>query len=90
MPNLEAAKKDLRQTKKRTVRNSLIKTNIKDYIRQSRKAAEKKDLVKTEEYVNLAIKALDKALKNNIYKKNTVSRRKSILMRRLNSVKTSK
>ena len=65
MPNLEAAKKDLRQTKKRTVRNSLIKTNIKDYIRQSRKAAEKKDLVKTEEYVNLAIKALDKALRKH-------------------------
>jgi small subunit ribosomal protein S20 len=90
MPNLKAAKKDLRQTKKRTERNSLIKSKVRDFIRQSRKAAEKNDLVKTEEYVNLAIKALDKALKNNIYKQNTVSRRKSILMRRLNSVKSSK
>lgn len=90
MPNLKAAKKDLRQTKKRTERNSLIKAKVRDLIRQSRKAAEKNDQAKTEEYVNLAIKALDKALKNNIYKSNTVSRRKSILMRRLNTVKSSK
>ena len=90
MPNLKAAKKDLRQTKKRTERNSLIKAKVRDLIRQSRKAAEKNDQAKTEEYVNLAIKALDKALKNNIYKPNTVSRRKSILMRRLNAVKSSK
>ena len=90
MPNLKAAKKDLRQTKKRTERNSLIKAKVRDLIHQSRKSAEKKDQAKTEEYVNLAIKALDKALKNNIYKSNTVSRRKSILMRRLNIVKGSK
>lgn len=90
MPNLNAAKKDLRQTKKRTERNAIVHAQIRDYIRQSRKAAEKKDVVKTEENVNLAIKTLDKALKKGLLKKNTVARRKSILMRRLNAVKSAK
>ena len=90
MANLKAAKKDLRQTKKRTERNNIIRDKIRDYMRQSRKAAEKKDVAKTEEYVNLAIKALDKALKTGLFKKNTVARRKSKLMRRLNDVKASK
>ena len=108
MPNLQAAKKDLRQTKKRTARNKIKHAEIRDYMRQSRKAAEKKDIVKTEDSsdtnpqngdivlsiidgskttLEIAIKALDKALQKGLLKKNTVARRKSILVRRLNAVK---
>lgn len=87
MPNLRAAKKDLRQSKKRQQRNELTYTKLRDLMRQTRKAAEAKDVKKTEELVKIAIKTLDKALKKGFMKKNTVSRRKSILARRLNEAK---
>lgn len=87
MPNLRAAKKDLRQSKKRQERNELTYTKLRDLMRQTRKSADVKDVKKTEELVKTAIKTLDKAVKKGFMKKNTVSRRKSILARRLNETK---
>jgi small subunit ribosomal protein S20 len=87
MPNLKAAKKDLRQSKKRQERNELTYTKLRDLMRQTRKSADAKDVKKTEELVKSAIKTLDKAVKKGFMKKNTVSRRKSILARRLNETK---
>jgi len=87
MPNLKAAKKDLRQSGKRQERNEQTYTKLRDLMRQTRKSAEVKDVKKTEELVKTAIKTLDKAVKKGFMKKNTVSRRKSILARRLNETK---
>ena len=39
MPNKKSAIKDLKQTKKRTLRNALIKRNIKEIIKKGKKAA---------------------------------------------------
>lgn len=75
MPNKKAAIKDLRQTKKRTLRNSLVKRNIKEIIKKGQKAVstgkDVKDISKELQ------KAVDKAIKNKILKPNTGNRKKS-------------
>lgn len=87
MPIKKAAYKHLRQTKKRTLHNKKIKNNLKFLIKKSRKLMEagKKDEAK--EWVKKTIVALDKAAQKRIIKKNNASRKKSRLMKRLNSLK---
>lgn len=86
MPNKKSAKKELRKAKKRNISNkkvmttakSLVKTNLKKVIANDKSV--KDDLNKT-------IKAIDKAAKKGIIKKNNASRKKSRLMKKVNSVK---
>jgi small subunit ribosomal protein S20 len=75
MPNKKAAIKDLRQTEKRTLRNSLIKRNIKEIIKRGKKAAMGGQ--KVDEITKELQKAVDKAVKTNILKGNTGNRKKS-------------
>jgi len=56
----------------------LIKSNLKQLKGGDKKV--KEDIVKT-------IKALDKAVKKGILKKNTAGRRKSLLMKKINVLK---
>ena len=83
MPNIKSAKKALRQSVKRQAYNKEIKDNVKNLIKKSRKAIEAKD-EKAKEIVAQAIKALDKATQKGVIKKNTGTRKKSRLHRRLN------
>jgi small subunit ribosomal protein S20 len=87
MPNIKSAKKELRKSIKRNLRNKTIKNNIATLIKKGRKAIDAKD-EKANEAVKLTIKALDKAAQKGIIKKNTASRKKSRLQLRLN--KTTK
>ena len=75
MPNKKAAIKDLRQTKKRTLRNSLVKRNIKEIIKKGQKAVAKGD--KVDDLSKQLQKAVDKAVKSNILNANTANRKKS-------------
>jgi len=75
MPNKKAAIKDLKQTKKRTLRNNLVKRNIKEIIKKGKKAVlagQKVDDISKE-----LQKAVDKAVKTNVLKANTGNRKKS-------------
>ena len=86
MPNLRNAKKALRQTKKRALRNKTIKTAYK-----SATKAVKKAVVAGEEMgdkIVFAQKKLDKAAKAGIIKKKTASRKLSRLMKSVNRAKT--
>jgi len=86
MPNKKSAAKELRKSVKRKAANkkvsnkykSLLKTNLKQIQSGDKKVAG--DLSKT-------IKALDKAVKKGVIKKNTASRQKSRLMKKLNASK---
>ena len=75
MPNKKAAIKDLKQTKKRTLRNALIKRNIKEIIKKGTKAVAKGE--KVDEIAKELQKAVDKAVKTNVLKVNTGNRKKS-------------
>lgn len=89
MPNMDNAKKALRQSKKRATRNQIAKDSIHSLRVAFRKAIAAK---KTEEAATLARsigKSLDKAVAKGIMKLNTVSRTKSRMMKNLNAtVKT--
>jgi small subunit ribosomal protein S20 len=86
MPIKQAAMKALRQAKKRTARNLKVKEGINFLRRSVRKALDAKDLKKVQELVKATIKSLDKAVQNKVLKKNTASRIKSRLMRKLNAL----
>ncbi len=85
MPNKKSAAKALRQSIKRTVRNYKVKRAIKDIIKDSKKLIEVKEKQASEK-VKQAIKLLDKAAAKKIIKKNNAARRKSRLMKKLNSI----
>lgn len=87
MPNKKAAIKDLRQTKKRTLRNSLVKRNIKEIIKKGQKAIAKGE--KVDNISKELQKAVDKAVKNNILKANTANRKKSRFAKMVKKVAVS-
>lgn len=81
MPLTKSAKKALRQSKRRRLRNLKRREAYKRLIRAVRKAAASS---KTDEAQNLLpalYKALDKAAKTNVIKKNKAARLKSRLSR---------
>jgi len=77
MPNKKSAIKHLRQTKKLTARNSLIKRNIKELIKQGEKAIAKETIKeKSAELTRDLQKSVDKAVKTGVLKANTGNRKK--------------
>ena len=84
MPNLKSAKKELRKSAKRQIRNTKIKDNVKKLIKNSKKAILAKEAT-AQELVAKTLKALDKARQKGILKKNTANRKKSRLHKKLNA-----
>ena len=89
MPNLENAKKALRQSEKRAERNKLVKAEIKSLRVKLRKEVTAKKFEQALEVVKLVSKKLDKAYAKGIMKKNTVARYKSRLMKKVNTLKSA-
>jgi len=83
MPNTSSAKKELRKAIKRKQRNQKIENNLKDLIKTSRRAIEAKK-AEAKELVAKTLKALDKAAKQGVIKKNTRDRKKSRLQKKFN------
>ncbi|PIR92460.1 30S ribosomal protein S20 [Candidatus Falkowbacteria bacterium CG10_big_fil_rev_8_21_14_0_10_44_15] len=85
MPNIKAAAKALRKSKKLQIRNTKVKSNLESFIKKSRKAiAAKSDTAK--DLIQQAIKAIDKAAQKGIIKPNTGKRKKSRLMKKFNAI----
>ncbi len=72
MPNLPSAKKRLRQSAKRTLRNQIAKTRIK---------TETKKAIAGE--TNLAVSVIDRAAAKGIIHKNAAARKKSRLAKKV-------
>jgi small subunit ribosomal protein S20 len=87
MPIKKAGFKDLRQSKARALKNKKVKENLTYLIKKSRKLLENKDVQKASEWILKAVKALDRAAQKGVIKKNTASRKKSRLAKKLNSTK---
>ena len=85
MPQKRQAKKELRKSKTRTVRNQAVKNNIDFLLRQFKKAVAANNKAQAEELAKKLTKAIDKAAKRNIFHKNNAARKKSKLARKLNS-----
>jgi small subunit ribosomal protein S20 len=95
MPNLQTSIKDLRQSRRKAIINDRTRGRVKRAVKKfDTLVAEgkKKDATKTLSQVS---KVLDKAAKSGVIKKNSASRKKSRLARKLNkltakNVKTAK
>jgi len=76
-PITKSAKKALRQSIKRRKENLIYKNKFKSLIKQIRKLVSQKKIEEAKKLLPAIYKALDKATKTGIIKKNTAARNKS-------------
>jgi len=81
MPITKSAKKALRQNVKRNERNKKYKNKIKNLTKRAMAFAQEENKNELKKIMPLIYKALDKAAKTGVLKKNTASRRKSKMAR---------
>lgn len=79
MPNTKAAKKALRQNHRRWLFNVRRKRKMKQIIKQIEKSVSSKNPEEAQKQLPEAYKAIDKAAKRGVIKKNTAARKKSRL-----------
>lgn len=80
MPITASAKKALRGSLKKKKTNDIRKKNMRDMVKKVEKIV-KTDKKKGADMLAVAYKAIDKAAKKGVIKKNTASRRKSRIAR---------
>jgi small subunit ribosomal protein S20 len=85
MPNNPAAAKRMRQEQKRRLHNRSIKSLVKTQITKARQAINDED-ANAEAAVRAAVSDLDRAAKKGVIHRNNAARRKSRLMKQLNSI----
>lgn len=81
MPITRSAKKALRQSLRRRARNLSRKKDFRRVIRELEKTIAAGEAKKANALMPKVYKALDKAAKTGVIKKNTASRKKSRLMK---------
>ena len=86
MPIKKSAKKALRQTKKRTVKNRTVKVGVKRVLKELKKKIAAKDTKGALELMPQVAKVLDKAAKVNVIKKNAAARYKSRLQKAVDKI----
>lgn len=79
MPITRSAKKALRQSLRRHAQRAKRKDAVKRAVKGYKKLIAAKDVESAKEKLREVYKALDKAVKTNIFKRNTASRLKSRL-----------
>ncbi len=84
MPNIKSAKKRVKVAAARTAANKAVNSNLKTTIKKANAAIESNAADK-EQAVRVAVKKIDQAAAKGILKKNTASRKKSSLARKLNA-----
>jgi small subunit ribosomal protein S20 len=84
MPNTVSAKKRVRQTKDRTLRNKNRRSSMRTVLRQIREAVEAGNKAEAQALLPLAYKRIDKAAGAHIIHENTAANRKRKLARYVN------
>ena len=86
MPNIKSAKKRVIVTQTKTLRNQMIKSALKTYIKKFEACVESGNREEAVKAFNLTVKKIDQAMAKGILKKNTAARRKSKLALKLNKM----
>ena len=84
MPNIKSAIKRVQVTQTKTLKNTMIKSALKTYIRRFDEAIKAGDNEKLQAAFVKATKNIDKAAAKGILHKNTASRKKSLIARKMN------
>ncbi len=89
MPITQSAKKALRQSRRRHVRNLKREDAYRTVLKNIEKLIAEKKFSEAEKLVPQAYQALDKAAKTGVIKRNAAARKKSRLIKRLKKSKPS-
>ncbi len=81
MPIIKAAKKALRQNRKRRIKNAKKIKHLRILLKESRNLISQKKTDEAKSLLPKVYKALDKAAKKGLIKKNQASRKKSRITR---------
>ncbi len=85
MANIKSAKKRIKITEARTLRNQMVKSALKTLIKKFESAIENNDIESAKSYFSQVTKALDMAASKGVLHRNKVSRKKSRLAIKLNN-----
>lgn len=86
MANIKSQIKRNKQNQKRRMRNRVYRGTARTYVRKAEAAIKVGDAQTSQEETLKAIKALDKAASKGVIHKNNAARRKSRLVKKLNSM----
>ena len=86
MPNIKSAKKRVKVIKTKTLRNQIIKSNLKTCIKKFEECVANSDAQNAVAACQLAFKKIDQAVAKGVLHKNTASRKKSQLSSKLNKL----
>ncbi len=86
MPNIKSAKKRVKVIETKTLRNQMIKSALRTYIKKFEVIAKNGNKAEADAAFKIAVKKIDQAVAKGIMKKNTASRKKSQLALKLNKV----
>jgi len=86
MPIIKSAKKALRQSKRRKIRNVQRKEKIKSLFKEVKSLVSQKKIEGAKKLLPKVYELLDKAAKIGLIKKNTASRKKSRMARLISRI----
>ncbi len=86
MPNIKSAKKRVKVTKIKAMRNQMAKSALKTILKKFDAAIESGDKAAAEVAYKAAVKAVDKAAAKHLMHKNAASHKKSALTLKLNAI----
>lgn len=86
MANIKSAKKRIKITATKTLRNKMIKSALKTSIKKFETAVEAKNVEEAKVLYTAAAKSLDMAANKGIIHKNMAARKKSRLASKLNAM----
>ena len=89
MPIMRSAKKRLRQKIKQNLRNRSYRAALKTQLKKFLSVVKEGNAQAAQEELRLTVKKLDKGVAKNILHKNTASRKKSRLAKKINQMKVS-
>lgn len=90
MANIKSAKKRIKTTEVRTLRNKMVKTSVKNSIKNYEAALNSGNLDDAKSALSEASHVIDKAAAKGVIHKNAAARRKSRLAIKLNNASAEK
>jgi small subunit ribosomal protein S20 len=85
LANTKSAIKQTRQEPKRTLRNRMVKTKMRTYLKKAQVAVAQDNKEAAEAAVLAAISQIDKAAQKGVIHRNNAARHKARLMKHLNA-----
>ena len=87
MPNIKSAVKRVSVIEKKTLQNNMIKSGYKSAVKKFEASVEAGNKEEATANLQAAVKKIDQACTKGVIKKNTASRKKSNLAKKLNNLK---